>query len=36
MSCPKEKREIALEEYKKAGSLSVEVLTQFEQILKAM
>ena len=36
LSCPKEKREIALEEYKKAGSLSVEVLTQFEQILKAM
>ena len=35
LSCPKDKREIALEEYRKAGTLSNEVLTQLEQIVKA-
>ena len=35
LSCPKDKRELVLEEYKKAGTLSNELLTQLEQIVKA-
>ena len=34
LGCPKERREIAFEEYKKAGSLSNEVLTVLEQVIK--